>query len=41
MFKNKLNEIKDVNERGRVRVVAPSYPTSWVNIRLVLISISL
>jgi len=30
----------DVNRAGRIRVIAPSYPTRWINIRSVLISIS-
>ena len=31
---------RDVNGAGRVRVVAPPYPTRWINIRPVPIPIS-
>jgi len=31
---------RDVNGVGRVRVVAPPYPTRWINIRPVPVSIS-
>jgi len=32
--------IRDVNGAGRVRVVAPPYPTRWINIYPVLVPIS-
>ena len=35
-----IHMIRDVNGAGRVRVVAPSYPTSWINIRPVPVPIS-
>ena len=35
-----ISMIRDVNGAGRVRVVVPPYPTRWINICLVPVSIS-
>jgi len=32
--------VRDINGPGRVRIVAPPYPTRWINIRHVPVPIS-